>query len=83
MGGMNARSDTVIAEFAKNRREVIRIAIGDYKGHSLVHVRAWVPQSETGAMIPTRNGLSLRREVIPQLIEALQKVAAADKVADQ
>lgn len=72
------RTDTIVDEFPKNSRETVRVAVGDYKGHALIHVRAWTENTKKpGSLIPTRNGLSLRRELIPRLIEALNKASAA------
>ena len=72
-----ANGDRIVAEFAKNSRETIRVAVGEFKGHQLVHIRAWVAGADV-ALIPTKSGIALRLEMVPQLIEALQKVGRTD-----
>ena len=42
----------------------------EYKGYSLFFVRSWV--STQDGMIPTRKGISLPIDLLPQIIEALQ-----------
>lgn len=73
---MTDRNDATVAEFAKNSREVIRVAVSQFKGHDLVHVRVWVPKDD-GALIPTKAGITFRRDVLDQMIEALQLAKAA------
>ena len=72
-------TDIIIAEFPKNGRETIRVAVGEFKGHQLVHIRSWTEDhKQPGEMIPTRHGLSLRRELVPALIDGLQKALASE-----
>ncbi|MFC5068897.1 transcriptional coactivator p15/PC4 family protein [Flaviflagellibacter deserti] len=73
-------SDIIVAEFQKNSREDFRVAVGEFKGHALAHVRAWA-RKDDGTVIPTKNGLSLRLHQIPDLIRALEKAAAAGEAA--
>ena len=68
---------TVIAVLPKNRRESLRIALDQYQGSNLVDLRVVVELSETsGLATPTRKGVALRVEMLPDLIEALGKAAA-------
>ena len=73
---MNGTSDIIIAEFQKNSRETIRVAVGSYRGHKLVHIRAWVAK-EGGDLIPTKSGIAIRLAILPDLVAALQKVIDA------
>ena len=73
---MSGAGDVIIAEFAKNSRETIRVAVGAYCGHQLVHIRAWVAR-DGGEPIPTKAGLAIRQAILPDLIAALQKAIDA------
>lgn len=64
----------VIAEFTKNRREMCRVALDNYQGVDLIDLRVTVQLSESsGIWTPTKKGLSLRVEQLPELIAALQE----------
>jgi hypothetical protein len=74
---MSERSDIIIGELAKNSRETLRVAVGEFKGHELVHIRAWVSKGDDNEeLIPTKSGVTLRRVLLPQLISLLQKVVS-------
>lgn len=58
-------------EFQKNARgEVVRITREEYKGADLVNIRVWFTASD-GELRPSKNGLTIRGDQIPQMIEAL------------
>ena len=58
-------------EFQKNSRgEVVRIARDEYKGTDMVNIRVWFTASD-GELRPSKNGLTIRGDQIPQMIEAL------------
>jgi hypothetical protein len=63
---------TVIANIPKNSREELRISLDEYKGHKLLHLRAWVAESNT----PTKSGFGIQMALIPKL-----RVALADAEA--
>lgn len=66
----------LVAEFQKNARERVRVALTEYAGHELVDVRAYW-QDQTGEWRPGK-GLALRRELLPELRRAL---LAAERLA--
>lgn len=67
----------VIAILPKNRREALRIALDHYRGANLVDLRVVVELSETsGLATPTRKGLAVRVEMLPDLIAALAQAEA-------
>ena len=70
----------IVGEFQKNAKEVVRVRLTDYAGHKLVDVRAFWTDASTGELRPGK-GLCLRRELLPQLIDALT-VAEGMAVAD-
>ena len=58
-------------QFEKNARgEVVRITREEYKGADLVNIRVWFTASD-GELRPSKNGLTIRADQIPQMIEAL------------
>jgi hypothetical protein len=60
---------TIIATLEKNSRESVRIALDEYRGVSLVDVRVMAPAIDpTGLPIPTKKGIALRIELLPELV---------------
>jgi hypothetical protein len=68
-------ADVVVGEFRKNNRESVRISLGSFKGHETLDVRV-VIGSGPGAVV-TRKGLTLRRELLPDLAAALNEACTA------
>jgi hypothetical protein len=73
---MTERSDDIVAEFPKNSRgEVIRVAVGNFKGVRLTNIRVWVRgNGDDAPMVPTKAGIAFRVELTPRLIAALQSI---------
>ena len=59
-----------VAIIEKSPREEIRVTRETFKGHDLVNVRAFY-RSAGGEMRPARQGIALRVELVPHVIEAL------------
>lgn len=67
----------VIARLRKNAQEQIRVALDTYRDVRLVDLRVTVELSQvSGVQSPTKKGLSLRVEMLPELIAALQQAEA-------
>jgi len=64
----------LIAEFSKNARETLRIELTEFNGYDLLAMRVWTLDKD-GDWVPTRRGLTVRREMIRPIIGALQKAA--------
>lgn len=65
----------VITTFDKNPsgREVVRLALSTFREHRLIDARVCVPLTEAvPALQPTGKGLSLRVELLDDLIKGLQ-----------
>jgi hypothetical protein len=77
---MSGAGDVIVGEVRKNSREVIRVTVGNYKGHHLCHARVWVAAKSGPEMIPTRSGLSVRVAVLPDLVNLLKKVVDAPEM---
>lgn len=69
-------TERVVATFAKNASEEVRVALTEFKGNALVDVRVYVSYKTTGQIGPTKKGITLRVELLPELIGALQRAAA-------
>ena len=61
---------TDLGTIPKNSREEIRVTLDEYQGHELVSLRVWF-ESPDGDMRPSKKGLAFRRELLPQILEAL------------
>jgi hypothetical protein len=63
---------TIVRELTKNRRETLRIALDRYQGVDLLDIRVCVDLTESsGIQTPTKKGVSVRVDLLPDLIEAL------------
>jgi hypothetical protein len=58
-------------EISKNRREIIRVTPSRYMDHDLVDIRIFAPNASSGELGPTKKGVSLAVDLIPELIDAL------------
>lgn len=54
----------------KNSREEIRIVADNFKGFDIINIRVWY-RDQSGEMRPGKHGLAFRRDLLPQIIEAL------------
>jgi hypothetical protein len=58
----------------KNTREEIRVSVDDYRGIPLANIRVWYLDGTEYR--PGKQGIAIRRELVPQLIDALQRIGA-------
>ena len=69
-----------IAKINKNALELVVIRLSEFKGRDLIDIRIWMkPEDprEGGELKPTKKGISLGIDAIPELIQALQKAQRA------
>ncbi len=72
--------DKTIAVIKKNAIEEVRVALSEYRGHELVSVRIWANyRSADSEKRPTKKGVALRVDQLPELIAALNEAQAARK----
>jgi hypothetical protein len=66
---------TLIDSFEKNSREIVKVHVQEWRGNRYIDLRSWLLPDESGkgADRPTPKGLTLNVELIPRLIEALQR----------
>ncbi len=72
---------TPLAVIPKNQKEEVRIALSSFKGRNLIDVRTYAVWGDDPAPRPTRNGVSLSVDRLPDLIAALQSAAATAGVS--
>ena len=65
--------DKILHEFQKNAGEKVITSFSVFKGKKLVNLRVYYQAGD--GWRPTRKGLTLRREMIPDLKEAIDKAA--------
>lgn len=68
--------DQVLCEIDRSfgdKKEVLRVSIGEYKGKKFASVRVfWFTPEETWA--PGKSGVAIRKKELAQVIEALQEI---------
>ena len=69
-------ADQLIATIPKNAREELSISLTEFKGYNLVSQRVWY-RADDGEMRPSKAGVVIRIERLPELIEGLQAAQAA------
>ena len=65
----------IVHSFPKNATQEVRAALGEYRGCRVASL--WVFAASRDGIVPTRHGLSLSVESLPQLEAAVQKLRAA------
>jgi hypothetical protein len=58
-------------EFSKNSSETIRVTPRIYEGYELIDIRVFARNFKTGEIGPTRKGVSINVEKVPELLAAL------------
>lgn len=70
--------ERLVARISKSIHTEVRVGVTMYKGHSLIYVRTYVrPDPDTSEWQPTQKGISLRVDLYPQLLEAIEAVGTA------
>lgn len=55
----------------KNATEEIRVYLNEYRGHTYVDIRVFVNYS--GRFAPTKKGITVKPELLPELLAALDQ----------
>lgn len=58
-------------EFPKNNSEMIRVTPRIYEGYELIDIRVFARNFKTGEVGPTKKGVSINIEKVPELLDAL------------
>lgn len=72
---MSAPSE-VVATIRKNANEELRISVSQFHGHTLADVRVFVPVAALDCMTATKKGISVRIDMIDEVIAGLQDAKA-------
>jgi hypothetical protein len=64
-------AEIIIAEWAKNQRETLRIRLDTFQGRAIIDCRCWY--DDGGTLKPGRAGLTISTRHLSQLAEALAK----------
>ena len=67
--------DRVVYTFHKNSTEEIRLSLREYKERRYLDVRLWYQPLEGGEYRPTKKGITLGLEFIPELKRGLERAA--------
>ena len=65
--------EIIVAEWAKNQRETLRIRLDTYQGRAIIDCRCWYEDS--GTLKPGRAGLTVSIRHLPALAEAFGRAA--------
>lgn len=63
---------TIVAEWPKNDRENVRVALDEFNGHPVVSARLWF-KGEDGNLRPGKTGIAIGVRHLPALARALNQ----------
>lgn len=72
---MQRELPVIVAEWPRNKREVVRVTLDHYGGQPTLDCRCWYSDPESG-FLPGRSGITLAIRHLPVLHEALGKAAS-------
>jgi len=64
----------VVGRFTRNQNESIVVSRGSYKDKVYVDMRVYFKSEVEGEFTPTKKGLTIQIELVPQLVGLLNKV---------
>lgn len=62
-----------VRDLEKNKSEIIRVSIDEYRGEKLVNIRVFYKDKE-GNWAPSKKGIAIRLEIFPQLKKVLDEI---------
>jgi hypothetical protein len=69
------RPALVIAEWDRNAREVVRVALDQYNGRHTINVRVWY-RDDDDVLKPSKSGITLAVKHLPALSDAMAQALA-------
>lgn len=72
----------VIKEIKKNKTEKIIISIDEFKGREYANVRVFF-KNDDGEFCPTKKGIALNMDIIPEVVDGLMTILEDMKKADR
>lgn len=70
-------SRTEIAAIRKADGAEVRVAVQSYKGRRVADIRVWYRPTSGGDFVPTRKGITVDADKLPELVAALAEVATS------
>ncbi len=71
--------DRLVARFEKNALEDVRVLLKTYKGHDLIDLRVYYLPGEGQEPRPTKKGLCVKADLLPELKKAVLALEEALK----
>lgn len=65
-------ANRVLLTLPKGRGKELRVTLSDFKGTTYVDVRTWYETPDGTETKPTREGVSIRPDILPDVLKALQ-----------
>ena len=65
----------VIHSFQKNPEEEVRLTLREYKERQYLDLRLWYQPSNGGDYLPTKKGLTLSLEYLPELKKGFERAS--------
>ena len=66
-------TDRTVATLTKNATEELRVTLTEYQGKPLLDLRVFTTYRTTGEVGPTKKGVTIKVELLPDLIAALRQ----------
>jgi hypothetical protein len=76
---MTETEEQVVHEFPKGEREVVRAVLSSFKGRRYCSLRVFYRGERNGDWLPSKKGLTLAVDHIPDLVRAIRKLEEATK----
>ena len=73
--------EATIAVIEKNSSEEVHVDLSEYRGHDLVSIRVWANYDGEKPKRPTKKGVTVKVEKLPELIAALQEAEKQARAA--
>lgn len=74
--------DKVVSSFRRNPTEEVRASIKEFKGRTYIDLRIYYLEEQSGEWKPTRKGVSLATDFMPELKEAVESLEKELKEAE-
>lgn len=71
--------EKIVARFEKNSKEEVRAVLTEFRGHRVADLRIYFRPDKGGEMIPSKKGLSLTLDLLPELKQAVLALEEAVK----
>ena len=70
-------NERLVAQIQKNSKEEIRIAVSTYKDIPLIQIRTYAAYNNGDELRPTKKGVSMNLNLLPKLLESIDKLSTA------